>query len=93
MSGDVVLMTLVGGLGTMLGPFVGAFVIVAVQHLASFGECVTLIQGLIFVVCVLSCPRRVVGECAAPLKLELWLCVPKTLNPTIVVMKSTQDGT
>lgn len=71
MSGEVVLMTLVGGLGTMFGPVVGAFVIVAMQqYLASFGQWVTVIQGLIFVVCVLSFRRGVVGEFAALLRLK-----------------------
>jgi branched-chain amino acid transport system permease protein len=72
MSGEVVLMTLVGGLGTMFGPVVGAFVIVAMQqYLAGFGQWVTVIQGSIFVVCVLSFRRGVVGECAALFKLKL----------------------
>ena len=47
MSGEVVLMTLVGGLGTIFGPVVGAFVIIAMQHyLAGFGQWVTVIQGV-----------------------------------------------
>ena len=46
MSGEVVLMTLVGGLGTIFGPVVGAFVIIAMQnYLAGFGSWVTVIQG------------------------------------------------
>src|SRR5262249_32263665 len=54
MSGEVVLMTLLGGLGTVFGPIVGAFVIVSMQnYLAGFGQWVTVIQGVIFVVCVL----------------------------------------
>ena len=54
MSGEVVLMTLVGGLGTIFGPIVGAFVIIYMQNaLAEFGQWVTIIQGVIFVVCVL----------------------------------------
>src|SRR5262249_48281256 len=53
MSGEVVLMTLVGGLGTTFGPVVGAAVIVAMQtQLGRFGEWVTIIQGVIFVACV-----------------------------------------
>jgi branched-chain amino acid transport system permease protein len=72
MSGEVVLMTLVGGLGTMFGPIVGAFVIVALQqYLAGFGQWVTIVQGLIFVICVLSFRRGIVGELAAFLKLKL----------------------
>jgi branched-chain amino acid transport system permease protein len=65
MSGEVVLMTLVGGLGTVFGPVVGAFVIIAMQqYLAGFGQWVTVIQGAIFVVCVLTFRRGVVGEIA-----------------------------
>jgi branched-chain amino acid transport system permease protein len=65
MSGEVVLMTLVGGLGTIFGPVVGAFVIIAMQqYLASFGQWVTVIQGGIFVICVLTFRRGVVGEIA-----------------------------
>jgi branched-chain amino acid transport system permease protein len=65
MSGEIVLMTLVGGLGTVFGPVVGAFVIVAMQnYLASFGQWVTVIQGVIFVICVLTFRRGVIGEIA-----------------------------
>ncbi|MCJ9701128.1 MULTISPECIES: branched-chain amino acid ABC transporter permease [unclassified Bradyrhizobium] len=65
MSGEVVLMTLVGGLGTVFGPVVGAFVIIAMQqYLAGFGQWVTVIQGSIFVVCVLTFRRGVIGEIA-----------------------------
>jgi len=65
MSGEIVLMTLVGGLGTVFGPVVGAFVIIAMQqYLASFGQWVTVIQGLIFVTCVLTFRRGVIGEIA-----------------------------
>ncbi|OJY36925.1 MAG: branched-chain amino acid ABC transporter permease [Rhizobiales bacterium 65-9] len=63
MSGEVVLMTLVGGLGTVFGPVVGAFVIIAMQtYLSSFGSWVTIIQGAIFVACVLAFRRGIVGE-------------------------------
>ena len=66
-SGDVVLMTLLGGLGTMLGPVVGAFVIVATQnYLAEFGSWVTIIQGALFIACVLSFRRGIVGERGEP---------------------------
>jgi len=65
MSGEIVLMTLVGGLGTVFGPVVGAFVIVAMQqYLAGFGQWVQVIQGVIFVACVLLFRRGVVGEIA-----------------------------
>src|SRR5271167_4512640 len=65
MSGWVVLMTLVGGLGTVLGPVVGAFFLVAMQHyLAQLGSWVTVVQGIIFVVCVLVFRRGIVGTIA-----------------------------
>ncbi len=62
MSGEVVLMTLIGGVGTVFGPIVGAAVIVAMQnYLAAFGAWVTIIQGVIFVVCVLLFREGIVG--------------------------------
>jgi serine O-acetyltransferase len=65
MSGEVVLMTLLGGMGTLFGPVVGAFVIIAMQqYLAGFGQWVTVIQGVIFVVCVLTFRRGIIGEIA-----------------------------
>ncbi len=72
MSGEVVLMTLVGGLGTVFGPIVGAAVIIAMQnYLAELGSWVTVVQGVIFVVCVLAFRRGIVGEIAAKLKKPL----------------------
>src|SRR6185295_18890040 len=72
MSGEVVLMTLVGGLGTVFGPVVGAFVIIAMQnYLAGFGQWVTVIQGVIFVACVLLFRRGVIGEIAHILRIRL----------------------
>jgi branched-chain amino acid transport system permease protein len=72
MSGEVVLMTLVGGLGTVFGPVVGAFVIVAMQtYLAEFGQWVTVIQGAIFIACVLLFRRGIVGEIAQVLRIRL----------------------
>ena len=72
MSGEVVLMTLVGGLGTVFGPVVGAFVIVAMQnYLAQLGQWVTVIQGVIFVVCVLLFRRGIVGELMRWLRVRL----------------------
>jgi branched-chain amino acid transport system permease protein len=66
-SGEVVLMTLLGGMGTIYGPVVGAFLVVAMQqYLGQYlGEWVTVIQGSIFVVCVLVFRRGIVGEIAA----------------------------
>ena len=72
MSGEVVLMTLVGGLGTLFGPVVGAFLIVALEnYLASFGQWVLVIQGSIFVVCVLAFRRGIVGELGNALRIKL----------------------
>ena len=72
MSGEVVLMTLLGGLGTVFGPVVGAFVVVAMQTwLKGYGQWVVVIQGVIFVVCVLAFRRGIVGEIAAKLKIAL----------------------
>jgi branched-chain amino acid transport system permease protein len=72
MSGEVVLMTLVGGLGTIFGPVVGAFVILVMQFkLAPIGEWVLVIQGAIFVACVLLFRRGVVGELANRLRIRL----------------------
>lgn len=65
MSGEVVLMTLVGGLGTLFGPVVGAAIIITMQnYLAQIGAWVTIVQGVIFVVCVLAFRRGIVGEIA-----------------------------
>ncbi len=72
MSGEVVLMTLVGGLGTVFGPVVGALVIVSMaNYLAQLGAWVTVVQGAIFVVCVLTFRRGVVGELSHWLKKPL----------------------
>jgi len=66
MSGEVVLMVLLGGMGTIFGPVVGAFVIIALEsYLAPFGQWVTIITGVIFVVCVLAFRRGIVGELSA----------------------------
>jgi branched-chain amino acid transport system permease protein len=66
MSGEVVLMVLLGGMGTIFGPVVGALIIVALEnYLAPFGQWVTIITGAIFVVCVLAFRRGIVGELGA----------------------------
>jgi branched-chain amino acid transport system permease protein len=68
MSGEVVLMTLVGGLGTVFGPLVGAAVIITMQnYLAGLGEWVLVVQGSIFVIVVMLFRRGIVGELAARL--------------------------
>ena len=72
MSGEVVLMTLLGGLGTIFGPVVGAFIIITMEnYLAQLGAWVTIVQGAIFVVCVLTFRRGVVGEIANFIKKPL----------------------
>jgi len=69
MSGEVVLMALVGGLGTLIGPVVGAFIIITMQnYLAATGEWVLVIQGVIFVVIVVAFRRGIVGEIGALLR-------------------------
>ena len=72
MSGEVVLMTLLGGMGTIFGPVVGAAIIVTMQnYLAELGAWVTVVQGGIFVVCVLLFRRGIVGEIGNLLKKSL----------------------
>ena len=62
-SGEVILMTLVGGLGTVFGPVVGAITVGALSHeLSAFGSWVQVILGTIFVVCVMVFRRGIVGE-------------------------------
>jgi branched-chain amino acid transport system permease protein len=62
-SGDVILMTLVGGAGTIFGPIVGAFVVVGMQqYLAPLGTWVNVVQGVIFVLCVLVLRQGIVGQ-------------------------------
>jgi branched-chain amino acid transport system permease protein len=66
MSGEVVLMTLLGGMGTIFGPVVGAFTIIGLEnYLAGFGQWVTVITGAIFVVCVMAIRRGIGGELGA----------------------------
>ncbi|NBT84593.1 MAG: branched-chain amino acid ABC transporter permease [Betaproteobacteria bacterium] len=63
MSGEVVLMTILGGIGTLLGPIVGAGLVIGLQnYLAGIGSFSTIVLGAIFVVCVLAFRRGIVGE-------------------------------
>ena len=72
MSGEVVLMTLLGGLGTVFGPVAGAFAVVAMEnYLAAFGQWVLVIQGAVFVICVLLFRRGMVGELGHRLGVQL----------------------
>jgi len=69
MSGEIVLMTLLGGMGTVFGPIVGATVVVGLQNYgAELGQWVTVLTGLIFVICVLAFRRGIVGELALLIK-------------------------
>lgn len=71
-SGDVVLMTLLGGMGTVLGPVVGAFTVIALHsELSAIGSWVTVVIGATFVVCVLTFRRGFIGELARLLKRSL----------------------
>jgi branched-chain amino acid transport system permease protein len=72
MSGEVVLMTLLGGMGTVFGPVVGALIIITMEnYLSQLGAWVTVAQGVIFVICVLTFRRGVVGEIANLIKKPL----------------------
>jgi len=72
MSGEVVLMTLLGGLGTVFGPVVGAVIVIGLEtYLAQLGAWVTVVQGSIFVLCVLAFRRGVVGELARVIRKPL----------------------
>lgn len=65
MSGEVILMTLLGGVGTLLGPLMGAGIVVSLQHLLAqspLGNWVSVILGIIFVLCVLSFRSGIIGE-------------------------------
>ncbi|MEW9613341.1 branched-chain amino acid ABC transporter permease [Shinella sp. S4-D37] len=63
MSGEVILMTFLGGVGTLYGPVLGSFIVVAMQnYLSALGAWVTVIQGAVFVICILTFRRGIVGE-------------------------------
>jgi branched-chain amino acid transport system permease protein len=65
MSGEVVLMTLLGGMGTVFGPVAGALAVITMEnYLAQLGAWVTVVEGVIFVLCVLTFRRGVIGEIA-----------------------------
>jgi branched-chain amino acid transport system permease protein len=72
MSGEVVLMSLIGGMGTIFGPIVGAGIVVAMQnYLVNLGSLVLIVQGLVFIVCVLVFREGIVGVVAKWLKTRL----------------------
>ena len=69
MSGHAVLMTILGGVGTLAGPVVGAVVVAGMEHyLAQLGPWVNIIHGLVFIVCVMVFRRGIVGESARLLR-------------------------
>jgi branched-chain amino acid transport system permease protein len=71
-SGEIVLTTLLGGLGTIFGPVIGAVIINTLEfYLSPFGSWVTVTQGAIFVLCVMAFRRGVIGELGAKLKVSL----------------------
>jgi len=72
MSGEVILMTLVGGMGTLFGPVAGAFFVLTLEnYLTTIGQWVFVVQGAIFVVCVLLFRRGIIGELAKLLRIKL----------------------
>jgi branched-chain amino acid transport system permease protein len=72
MSGEVVLMTLVGGLGTVFGPVVGAtFMVTLENYLTTIGQWVFVVQGVIFVICVMVFRRGIIGEIARLARIRL----------------------
>jgi branched-chain amino acid transport system permease protein len=72
MSGEAILMTLVGGMGTIFGPVIGAVIIVTIQnYLNSFGAWVTIVQGTIFVICVLLFKEGIAGVLGRAIKRPL----------------------
>lgn len=72
MSGEVVLMTLLGGMGTIFGPMVGAAIIITMQnYLASLGAWVTVVQGVVFVIAVLMFREGIIGVLSKWLKRPL----------------------
>lgn len=76
MSGEVILMTFLGGVGTLYGPVLGSFIVVAMQnYLASLGAWVTVIHGAVFVCCILLFRRGIVGE------LISWVSARKVQSP------------
>jgi branched-chain amino acid transport system permease protein len=86
-SGEVVLMTLLGGVGTVLGPVVGAFMVAAIQnYLAQIGAWVTIIQGIIFVICVLSFRKGIIGELE-----DWWMRRTRSRNVLIPEPESLPD--
>jgi len=72
MSGEIILMTLIGGIGTVFGPIVGAVIFIALEnYLSQLGSWVMVVEGAIFVICVVAFRRGIIGELARVLKRPL----------------------
>jgi branched-chain amino acid transport system permease protein len=72
MSGEIILMTLIGGIGTVFGPIVGAVIFIALEnYLSQLGSWVMVVEGAIFVICVVAFRRGIIGELARALKRPL----------------------
>jgi branched-chain amino acid transport system permease protein len=72
MSGEVILMTLIGGMGTIFGPVAGAIIFMTLEnYLAQLGSWVTVTEGVIFVICVLAFRRGIFGELSRLLRRPL----------------------
>jgi branched-chain amino acid transport system permease protein len=72
MSGEVILITLIGGMGTIFGPIAGAIIFMALEnYLAQLGSWVTVTQGVIFVLCVIAFRRGIFGELSRVLRRPL----------------------
>jgi branched-chain amino acid transport system permease protein len=81
-SGEAILMTLLGGAGTLIGPTAGAVLVVALSdQLAFLGEWVNFIKGAVFVACVLLFRRGLVGELLAALPTGRIARLPGSWNP------------
>jgi branched-chain amino acid transport system permease protein len=84
MSGEVILMTLIGGLGRITGPVVGAVVVVTLEHyLSSFGGWVTVMQGAVFVLCVLTFREGIVGSLGKLIQLSPYAISLQRGRPTL----------
>ncbi|MDW3682140.1 branched-chain amino acid ABC transporter permease [Cupriavidus sp. CV2] len=85
MSGQAILMAILGGVGTFSGPIVGAFVAAAMEnYLASLGAWVTVIQGGIFIVCVLVFRRGIVGEAVRFMRRRPSIATPAPKADTLI---------
>ena len=92
-SGEALLICIVGGLQTMLGPVVGAVLIVSMEHyLASFAEWVLIIQGAVFVLVVMLFRKGIVGQYLAFLKSRSQRKAAKAVPPSVKVKAADQPA-